>query len=49
MQSTTNRRSFLKRAALAGGAVSAAHLFPCPNILRAARSGDKSVNYVLPL
>jgi predicted dehydrogenase len=41
MKSTTSRRSFLKRAVLAGGAASAAHLFPCPNILGAARSRDK--------
>jgi predicted dehydrogenase len=41
MNSRTNRRSFLKRAAMASGALSAAHLFPSPNILRAASSGDK--------
>ena len=36
-----NRRSFLRRAAVTSGALSAAHLFPCPGILRAADSGNK--------
>ena len=41
MPSSLNRRSFLKRAALAGGALSAAHLFPHPAVLRAANSDGK--------
>ena len=41
MKSALNRRSFLKRSALAAGAVSAGGLFPAPNLLAAARAGDK--------
>ena len=41
MNSRINRRSFLKRAAVTSGALSAAHLFPGPGILRAAGSGNK--------
>ena len=41
-----NRRSFVKRAALAGGALSAAYLFPFPNIVQAAGSESK-LNCVL--
>ena len=41
MSSRLNRRSFLTRATVASGALSAAHLFPSPNILRAASTGSK--------
>ncbi len=41
MASPLDRRSFLKRSALAAGAVSAANLFPFPNIARARATGDK--------
>lgn len=41
MKSSLNRRSFIKRAALATGAASAARFLPGPNILAAAGSGDK--------
>ena len=46
MPTPTNRRTFLKRAALTGGALSANQLFPSPSILRAADSGSK-LNCVL--
>ena len=36
-----NRRSFLKRSTLAAGALSAAGLWPLPNLLAAAKPGDK--------
>jgi predicted dehydrogenase len=36
-----SRRSFVKRAALAGSAISAAHLFPFPSVLRAVNSDHK--------
>jgi predicted dehydrogenase len=41
MKSALNRRSFLKHSALAAGAVSAGALLPVPNLLAAARPGDK--------
>ena len=41
MKTQTNRRSFLKRAAMVGGAASASQLFPFPNILRAGSSTSK--------
>ena len=41
MKSSLNRRSFIKRAALATGAMSAVRFLPGPNILAAAGSGDK--------
>ncbi len=41
MKSCFDRRSFLKRAALATGALSAQQIFPSPNILHAANTGDK--------
>lgn len=41
MNSPINRRSFLQRAVLATGALSAVQFFPGPNLLRAAGSGDK--------
>jgi predicted dehydrogenase len=41
MKSNLNRRSFLKRAALAGGALSSARLLPAPNILAATGTTDK--------
>jgi len=43
MKTDLNRRSFLKRAALAAGAVSAARLLPVANVL-AARSPDDLLN-----
>jgi predicted dehydrogenase len=46
MKSSLNRRSFFKRASLAVGAVSAAHVFPCPGILHAANADDK-LNYAV--
>ena len=46
MNTGLNRRSFLKRAALAAGAVSAVRLFPTPNLL-AARSPSDILNCVL--
>ena len=46
MKTSLNRRSFLKRTALAAGAVSTAKLFPVPNLL-AARSPDDLLNCVL--
>src|SRR5207253_2558777 len=41
MKTKLNRRSFLQRAALTTGALSAAQLFPVPNILRAADPGKR--------
>src|ERR1035441_8524842 len=41
MNSAFNRRSFLKRSALAAGVVSAGGLLPVPNLLAAASGGDK--------
>src|SRR5437868_7206381 len=41
MKSKLNRRSFLRRAALTTGALSAARLFPFPNVLGAAAPGNK--------
>ncbi len=41
MKNRFDRRSLLKRAALATGALSAQHLFPSPNILHAANAGNK--------
>ncbi len=41
MKSALNRRSFLKRSALAAGALSAGRLLPVPNLLAAARTGNK--------
>jgi predicted dehydrogenase len=41
MASHLNRRSFGKRVAMAGAAISAGHLFPSPGVLRAAGTGDK--------
>src|SRR5437762_7076725 len=41
MKSTFTRRSFIKRTALAGGALSTAALFPVPNILSAESAGNK--------
>ena len=41
MQNRFDRRSFLKRAALATGALSAQQIFSSPNILHAANRGDK--------
>lgn len=46
MKTGLNRRSFLKRTALAAGAVSAARFFPVPSLL-AARSPDDLLNCVL--
>lgn len=40
MSSHLNRRTFLKQAALAGGALSARHLFSTPAVLRAADAGN---------
>ncbi len=41
MKNRFDRRSFLKQAALAAGALSAQQVFPSPNLLHAASSGDK--------
>ena len=41
MKNRFDRRSFLKRAALAAGALSAQQIFPVPNILHAASVGEK--------
>src|ERR1035438_1982147 len=41
MNVALNRRSFLKRAALVAGAVSAGGLLPAPNIMAAAGPGAK--------
>ena len=41
MKNRFDRRSFLKRAALAAGALSAQQIFAGPNIVRAASAGDK--------
>ena len=41
MNLALNRRSFLKRSALAAGAVSAGGFLPVPNILAAGRPGNK--------
>jgi predicted dehydrogenase len=41
MHFALNRRSFLKRTALAAGAVSAGHLLPFPNLLAAPSPGTK--------
>src|SRR5258705_4006496 len=41
MKSKLNRRSFIQRAALATGGLSAARLFPFPNVLAAADPGKK--------
>ena len=41
MKNRFDRRSFLKRAALAAGALSAQQIFPSPNILHAASTGNK--------
>jgi len=41
MNSAFNRRSFLKRSALAAGAVSAGGILPIPNLLAAESGGDK--------
>jgi predicted dehydrogenase len=41
MNSALNRRSFLKRSALAAGALSAGGLLPVPHVLGAARPGAK--------
>jgi predicted dehydrogenase len=41
MKSRVTRRSFLKRASLTAGALSAAQCFPSPSVLRAASTGDK--------
>jgi predicted dehydrogenase len=41
MNSALNRRSFLKRSALAAGALSAGRLLPIPNLLAAADPGRK--------
>ena len=41
MNSALNRRSFLKRSALAAGALSAVRLIPVPNLLAAAGTGGK--------
>ncbi|MCW5553828.1 MAG: Gfo/Idh/MocA family oxidoreductase [Verrucomicrobiae bacterium] len=41
MNTGLNRRLFLKRTALAAGAVSAANLFPVPNLLAARGPSDK--------
>ena len=41
MSSRLTRRSLLQRGALAAGALSAAQLFPFPNIARARSAGDK--------
>ena len=41
MKSPLNRRLFLKRAALAAGAMSAARFLPGPNLLAAPGTGDK--------
>jgi len=41
MHSSLNRRSFLKRSALAAGALSATRIFPVPNILAADSPGKK--------
>ena len=41
MKSALNRRSFLKRSALTAGALSTARLLTVPNILAAARPGEK--------
>ncbi|MBE0544860.1 MAG: Gfo/Idh/MocA family oxidoreductase [Verrucomicrobia bacterium] len=41
MKTGLNRRLFLKRTALAAGAVSAANLFPVPNLLAARGPSDK--------
>jgi predicted dehydrogenase len=46
MPAPSNRRTFLKRAVLTGGALSANQLFSNPSILRAAGSGGK-LNCVL--
>src|SRR6266550_1134400 len=46
MNTGLNRRSFLKRTALAAGAVSAARMFPAPNLL-AARSPSDILNCAL--
>ena len=42
MKLALNRRSFLKRSALAAGALSAVRLLPVPNILAAARPGREA-------
>src|SRR6266511_5410746 len=41
MKSSLNRRSFLKRTALAAGALSAARILPGPNLLAASGMIDK--------
>jgi predicted dehydrogenase len=41
MKSALNRRSFLKRSVLAAGTLSTVRLLPVPNILAAARPGEK--------
>ena len=41
MKSALNRRSFLKRSVLTAGALSTVRLLPVPNILAAARPGEK--------
>jgi predicted dehydrogenase len=41
MNTSLNRRSFLKRSALAAGALSASRLLPVPNLLAAAQPGRK--------
>src|SRR2546430_871142 len=41
MNHRLNRRLFLKRAAAAAGALSAAQFLPGPNLLRAASPGEK--------
>ena len=41
MKSALNRRSFLKRSALTAGALSTVRLLTVPNILAAARPGEK--------
>jgi predicted dehydrogenase len=41
MHSSLNRRSFLKRSALAAGALSTTRIFPVPNILAADSPGKK--------
>jgi predicted dehydrogenase len=46
MKTALNRRSFLKKTALAAGAVSAAKFFPVPDLL-AARNPDGLLNCVL--
>src|SRR3989442_1625055 len=46
MKTNLNRRSFLKRAALASGALSATRFLPGPNLLAAESSGNK-LNCVL--